>query len=67
MCFNFLKKFLDFVKTFCKKEKTVYIAERAMDSDHIKVVELDPGSDQFKANFFLRDWYIEAIEKLESK
>jgi hypothetical protein len=57
ICFNFLKSFLDLVKSFCIEENEIYQARRELNSNSIKITKITKGTVEYDQVYFLRDWY----------
>ena len=64
MCYNFVKNFFDFIKTFCVEEDELFIFERTSNSESINVNKIEKDSELFKEKYFLREWYKQVVDKL---
>lgn len=62
LCFNFMNGLLKVIRRFCHEEEHLYIAERTLNSESIIIRKVtDKASKMFLDNYFLTDWYKQAM------
>ncbi len=61
LCFNFLKSMLTLISRFCRQDGHLYLAERTFSSEFIAFREVERTTEFYEKNYFLRDWFIDAI------